>query len=734
MEYTGEKADGAYSGTLKPLFCINRENPKEVLRWLCQALDIAKKDSNERVKQIYTNIATYKGIHWKEQETKAERRTSGSATSGTSADASQSTPLITVNHMYDMTENKVARMSRFKPVIQVSPANGTEYSDKLAARTHKELLDFIVYENSLHQKFIEFSRYNYIGGEAYLWIKWCKDKGDLDENYKMLAEKGPIALLGPDGNEVKIEGQVVYIEKEVFKGDVEFETLMADKVFLEPLQEFEKCSWLFREFEEDVDVLKAEYPGKKVSEDPGDQTYSMTELEVDRREALQSLNRTKYYELWHKKTKFLPKGFYAKFTASDVLEFGDHPYKHRKFPCVRLVDIKVPNCRDGMSNYINGKPLNSIINIMKSMKLRNHILGSHLHWICPDGMVKTENLGNDATKVSYKGSNPPQLVTFPVIPRDMHESEQDAKTDLQQIMGVFGVSRGEPPPGVKAGVAMNFLEEQENERMNAEVVQFSEAIVDCFKMTLELVRQFYREDDNRLVKIVGKDSEWEIKQLKVKDLTTPVDIRLQNSSALPQSRAGRTQAILDIDQQRPGMFTNEQFIEALDLGLPVDSAADVTKALRAAQYETERILNGEQTGEPAEWEKHLAHWQVHFNALQSPQFKNGTPPEIKQGLIDHLMAHEYFMDKRRMKDPGFDAALKALIYWPAVYVVAPPPPAQLPINQFMPLDPSGMAPVGMPPPEALAQMAGAMEMPEMPGPVDGGSPMMAPPAPGQTLQ
>ena len=181
------------------------------------------------------------------------------------------------------------------------------------------------------------------------------------------------------------------------------------------------------------------------------------------------------------------------------------------------------------------------------------------------------------------------------------------------------------------------------------------------------------------------------------------------------------------------MFTNEQFIDALDLGLPVDSAADVTKALRCAQFETERILNGEGIGEPTEWEKHLAHWQVHFNAMQSPQFKNGTPPEIQQALIDHLMAHEMFMDQRRMKDPGFDAQLKALIYWPAVYVVAPPPPAQLPIGQFAPLDPTGMQTGGMPPDQVLAQMAAAQEMPEMPGPVDAGMPLPAPPAPGPTL-
>ena len=142
---------------------------------------------------------------------------------------------------------------------------------------------------------------------------------------------------------------------------------------------------------------------------------------------------------------------------------------------------------------------------------------------------------------------------------------------MEQIGGVYGVSRGAPPPGIRAGIALQFLEEQELQRANTSIVKHNNFIVEVNEMAIAVAGDYYKTDEegtNRLVRILGPNSQYQIKTLEKVNLSGPYTVHIQNTTALSDSRAGRTQQVIDLAQNIPGLLSREQIADLLDLGAP----------------------------------------------------------------------------------------------------------------------------------------------------------------------
>jgi hypothetical protein len=352
------------------------------------------------------------------------------------------------------------------------------------------------------------------------------------------------------------------------------------------------------------------------------------------------------------------------------------------------------------------------------MLVRNIVLASHPKWMVPAGSVALDRLGNDMTIVQYKGPQPPVLATAPTVPGDVFSFREKLKEEFQQISGVFGVSRGEPPPGIKAGVALQFLSEQESERYNELVLKYNDMIVGIARMTLAVCGDYYDESDERMIRVIGKNNEWMTKFFDVAYLEKDYDVRVQNSSALPRSVAARTQTLLDLNERFPDQFTGEQVIDLLDLAQADKFIDAATVAVRAAQAENEELLRAEPDAvdegmlSPREYENHILHWREHTRAVQEYSFKFQTPPEAQDRLINHIRAHEMMMMDQSALNPLFAQELQKLALFPMFFKASPPV-----------VEP-------MVPPEAMAMGQDAMgtpvqPMPEVPvNPALGGEPQM----------
>jgi len=714
----------------KPIWALgldDKANNKETLDWLNGELNYLKDVALERHRLMQKNLVLYKGIQYTDQETRSDHRESGSK-------RSHGVRKIVANQIYALVQDHVSRLIKYKPAVSVLATND-EFSDKVSAKMSKYLLDHIWYERAFEGKIsVDIAKLKSIMGEAYLFITWNPDLGDLHPDYKKLKGKGDekIPLLNENGEHQKDErGEPVYINRPVRTGDVDYDVVYPLEVLLEHRAKFEDVDYCYRMRIKSAEELRLLYP------DFADQIHPTTDSQVYDYEKMQMepvTHKTVYWEFYHKPSLGLDKGRYIVFTKDCILVNRDYPYDHRELPFVRLTDIDVPGEVYGKSGIENIKALTSSYNNLLNLVLRNQIMVSHPKWMMPAGAAKKESLGNDITIVEYKGPQPPALVQSNATSPETFSFMKTLKEEFQQIYGIYGVSRGEPPAGIKAGVALQFLSEQENERFNEFILKYNDFVKRVAVMTLSVAGSYYDASDERMIRVIGKDNKWMTEFFDVSNLSKDYDVRVQNSSALSMSRAQRTQNVLDLAEKFPNIMTQEQVVDILDLAQNDKFIDTATSSVRTAEAENELILQGKagQIGkslEPEPYEDHIIHWKTHVQEMRKYPFKFETPPEIREELKDMVIAHEMMMVNFANINPIYKEKLMTLEGFPLFYrspEILPAQPSQ-PLPTSMPTVPAEMSQgvsqvpeelVNVPPPSIQDQLAQEQRIQEPSGVIE----------------
>lgn len=682
----------AYSARpFKPLWAMDmddKENEKDILKWLNGELDYLQMESEDRIKLMQRNLALYKGVQYQTQETRTEVRDRGD-------DRGKGLKKIVANHLFDLTKNRVSRLIKYKPAVSILPTND-EQQDKVAARVTKYLLDHIWYTERFEgQVSVEVVNNTMIQGEGYLFIDWNPQKGDLDESYKEAKKnadkKGKrIPLLSESGVQEKdAAGNPIWITRPVKTGDVEYRVHLASEVFYPKKHRWSDVDYLFERNIMPVEELRVKYPDSakdiKPALDAQIYDYQSMQLKPVR-------NEVSVYTLWHRRCEMLPEGRKIVFTKDAILFNKESPFTHEDLPCIRLTDVDCPGENTGYSFYETVKGLTGAYNNLTNMILRNQYLASHPKWMVPTGAARVQDFSNDITVVQFKGPQAPVLVQSNPTPGEIFAFRDKIKEEFQQISGVFGVSRGEPPPGIKAGVALQFLSEQEQERFNELVLKWNEFIRRVAVMTIAVAGDYYESDDQRMVRVLGKNNEWMTLFFDAAYLSKDYDIRVQNSSALPQSRAARMQTLLDLSQQYPNEMPGKQVLDLLDLGQSEKFIDSVTVSVRSAEAENEKLMDAakyEEVTAPSKFEDHIQHWRIHVRQIQEYSFKYQTKTDVQARMEDHVLAHEMFMYEKAKLNPIYLQALSALEQFPIFFVPEQPEPAPAPPEQMQAALPGG---------------------------------------------
>lgn len=697
-----------------PFWTIPFDNPeksKETLDWLNQTFDALKAGSSDRIQEIRKNLAAYKGLSYQGQDTRTK----------TNRDNQQPIPVKTtklvVPHLYDMVEQHVSRLTKYRPAFSVMPVSD-EHEDKMVAQISEEILDALFYQNDLDEIMRNSARAKRIMRQCYVMVLWNPNKGDLSPAYlnaKKEADGKRIPLLDDKGEQVmSVEGTPLYIDKPVRMGDIEFKLAMAYDIFLQPKPDYKQVEYGFYRECVDVDVLRAENPDKAkeiVPQESG--TYWDSEHLEERR----MMNKTEVAYFYYKHTTELDSGRYIKFTRDVILVNRDLPYSHGDLPWERYTDVDVPGQLEPISAFELARPVQNQFNNLTSMVIRNQSLFSHPKWMVPKGSVKLESLGNDGSAVQYQGPKPPNLAQSNPTPGEIFSFRTTLKEEIQQVMGVFGVSRGEPPPGIKAGIALQFLDEQENERSNSDVAKHNKFAKGIALKALSVAGDYYDESDQpdlkrvkkdgepmgRLEKLLGRHKASSAKYFKMSKLSTIYDIRVNNSSALPQQKAARTQTILDYAERFPNLFPEEQIADLLELGQSKKFLDMAAVAVRAADEENEQLLRDETASPPEIWEDHLIHYKIHLREFNQSYYKTSVPKATREAMKDHILATEMFMVELGKRNPAYlDQVGQLFPQFPLFFkagleeIVAS---TQGPIEGELPpeeLPPEAMSPDGMP--------------------------------------
>jgi len=643
----------------------NEIEQDKLLNWLKAELDFIQGEDEFRLREIKRNLALYRGIQYSTQEDRKDIR-------DRSVDKSRIFQKITVNHLFDLVENRVSALVKFKPGIAILPTND-EFNDKIAAKMSKLLLDHIWYNQQFEStKTRKAAKMAAVMGEAYLWINWNPDLGEKHPSFdkaKKESEDGEISLLDEDGVTVKNEsGEVIKLNKPVRVGDVDYKIVTAMDVFLQRQRNLEDVEYCYRSEIMHVAKARIKWPksAKKIKSNDQSQMWNFETLEKE-----SAKNRVEVFEFYHKRTDVVDAGRRIFFTRDVILSNEEAPYNHRELPFERLTDIEFPEELHARSFFDVVKQLTGAYNNLTNMILRNQIMVSHPKWMVPAGSLKLDQLGNDITIVQYKGPQKPELAQANPTGRETFEFRQMLKEEFQQIAGVFGVSRGEPPPGIKAGVALQFLNEQENERRNEQVIKYNEWIRRVAAKTLAVASDYYESSDKRMIRVLGRENEWMTQFFDAANLSKSFDVRIQNASALPQTKSAKTQTLLDLNERFPEDVPPKQVLDMLDLAQS-DKFLDVaTAAVRMAEAENEMLFSNKNMPEPKIYEDLIEHWKIHVRDVQTYRYVDSVPEEQKEKMEDHIRATEMFMVDKALRNEFFQKKLAVLDLFPIFF--EPPP-------------------------------------------------------------
>jgi hypothetical protein len=674
------------SASKKPFFAVNLESEDAVLTWLKEELVSLRNQNQTRLEKIKNNLLRYRGyqylntVYYPRDVLETQRKY---------------TPQMVLPLLSDACDEKVSRLMEFKPNIVVVPVHD-ETSDKHDAKTAKRFLSHIDYVQKLDTKFRQILTSSKIAGESFAWTRWNPDLGEILGEVN-IARKALEA--GGDDNKNP--------QEQIRQGDVEVVKKTSHWVFYERAESWDKVNYCYVIELDYVEALKLDYPDKA-----GD-IYEESDAKVfdyDKMEEISIQGRCRKIHFYHKKTKYLPQGYEACFTMGALLKKGPLSYAHGDLPIDRLVDIENDEELAGQSFFDKVKSISSQINNSLNMVVKMMMLAGMAKWFVEGGSVDDQSLNNDINIVKIKqGARPPVLAQANPVGPGHYQFIEKLQEWFYQFAKSNSVIRGEPPPGVTAGVALQYVSESESRRMTTEVQQLNQFVRSVYDKVLKTCAQFYKPDEERTMMLMGKDNKWENFPLDTKTLTKPYSIMIQNTSGLSDSKAVRTQQVMDLNEQFPGLFPREQVIEMVGLAQGDKFLDTGSSAARCAEDENEWIQDGKGQIEPAEWEDSITHWKIHTMSMQSLGFKTKAPPETIQAMVDHLTATEMLMMDQAAKNPAYQQALMTLQGFPMFFAMPLPPP--LPPEALPPE--VAQAPQEMPQPEAMPEMPMEQMPPEM---------------------
>lgn len=676
------------------------------------------------------NLLLYKGIHWLAADRQANRILDRQGFPNTR------NPRVVINHLADFVTQWVSRLTRYRPAVAIYPARAQQ-EDADDAKIAKDVLDYIWYEARIDETLQEWARQIKIFGEAYLWVLWNPQKGDVHPDWvqaKLTGQKVPI--LDSSGQPVlSSKGDPMFMDRALHVGDLEYIVDAPWHVFDQPCRNRRDIDWSIRWHLEDIEYLKAKYPDKadEIKSDLDiNSIYTGYRLDVARLK-----NQTVVYELYHRSTEFMEKGRYIKRIKGCILENTDLPFEHGKIPYIYMADIDVPDQIRGMSFFQQLFPIQHQINAVASLIYKSLVLFAHPKLVIQDGSCDMQQLLNESTVVSYSGGVPPTLLAQSSVSTELFTYLNKLEETAEKLSGVFTMSRGQAPSGVRAAKALRVLEEQEDKRAYITAIKYNNlGLVENARMSLSVAGTFYDDSDGRLANIVGKDNEYKIRQFTVANLTKPFHFRIENTTALSQSPAARIDEIVELMQMKfdpSSLLSREQTIQLLDLTASDQFKDIVTRATRCAESENDDFAAGRPVQPPTETEDLIAHWRIHRQPMQGREYKEIWDPAKKMALEQHLLVTEYLIFEKaygiqdamgmplRMPNPMFQQLLAMQCPEFPVLLKTPTPPVLGPLV--------GGPPMGGPLPSPSPTLSPAPINTGVPS--DQGAPVAPPPMPPQ---
>lgn len=147
---------------------------------------------------------------------------------------------------------------------------------------------------------------------------------------------------------------------------------------------------------------------------------------------------------------------------------------------------------------------------------------------------------------------------------------QEAKATMFDIGAFHEIQRGQVPPGVDSGIAVQYLEEAENAQLHDPVRNLKRSLIVWGRHQLKMARWGYGEREARWIPVHRPDLGYLVEGVKGLDLPDPDDIDIDLEGFRPSSQAAQRAELMDLAEKFPQSFDVRQLLLAMDLGRGIE--------------------------------------------------------------------------------------------------------------------------------------------------------------------
>lgn len=573
---------------------------------------------------------------------------------------------LTSNQILPGVQSYLAMLTKTKPVITATPDSGSDRDIK-AAQMGEQLYEHWWRELDLKAKLNEALLWSVLGSAGYWKITWDPHAGKgvtflLDPNGQPILNTELADVyreeLARQAEQMGLPAQQVVrmFERTVYMGDIRVDVLGPHQVFVDPTaSSFEDADWVICEHAMSPDEIKSRW-GVDLQPDAVPTDFE-SGLPLNPTPQVSEKTVKRVFIGYFKPTPYLPKGRYVVFVGEPDKILADEPWQFptTELPLVKFAGPRVPGSATDEALVTHARPYNKLINAILSKVVEHVYLTIRPQMIAPAGSLRQRLTNEPGVAWEYSpiatagGVLKPEWRDMPAIPPYVFEFLREIQTRLDRLFNLQAVGRGDVPPNVEAGVAIDLLQEAAVDHV-APVIQGMEAsLAKGGDLMMVLAKKYYTEP--RLLKVIGPGGTFKARKFLNSDIEGGFSFHAEAGSGLPRTRAGRQARIESLMQM--GVIRPDQAWKYLDIadlkGLAALFAADEEHA----QREHEKLLQGMPLN-PLEAQRALALLQQGINPETMQPLQPGEDPQqllhmagLKplpmENLAVHLDAHGLWM-------------------------------------------------------------------------------------------
>lgn len=564
---------------------------------------------------------------------------------------------LACNRIMPIVRKNIAKAVRQRPIFTTIPATG-DAEDAAISVVGSKLLQSYWRTLEWDRKIIEFSTWLFTTGNVFGRVYWDPMAGP------------PLSVSPEEAMQLGVDPSMVKrLEKaDLHLGDLAMEPVSPLEIDPHPATEdFDEAPDIIHSKFRTVDYLRRRYESAREIEADSDNAQTTGRFYEQRIKNMlgpqgftgansngdQGKEGCHTHQLWINPCKKYSRGAYAVVAGGKVLKALDHlpvPRKIGRAPYVHAREIVVPGRLWGASIIEQLIPLQVEYNRARSQLIEIRNLHSKPKWLIPSTCNLPEGAltSEPGEKVVYQyGGGKPELSTPPPLPDWVRQGMEYTLKDMEDTGSTHEVTQARAPSGVRSGVAIAQLQEQDDQNLAPTFFLMERALSKLGSWALMILAENMTEE--RIIRIVGNDRQMESfvftgKQLLGKHKDSPgadyFDVECQMTSQLPLSRAGRIQTIMDLINMRvlDPVADRKKILRVLEIGIEEPVINDQALDRQAAMRENYQLVHGVSM-EINPWDDDALHMEEHRRFQKQPEYAVVASPQAIRAAEAHMALH-----------------------------------------------------------------------------------------------